>query len=151
MVPIQDGLESSRMRPGPCGRLTRPFLVVFLLIKSQPIGKHYTGERKKKRELELGEERERERERGKSNRIQPGRSVEEGGGIGAGGRHGGPERGGARLQPLHLQRAAPRGLISPHPPSPPSPRSGCRFRCDSSSSVRSSEYPPLRLRIRARL
>ena len=108
---------------------TRPFLV--LLIKPQPS----ENRRREKRELELGEERER----GKSNRIQPGRSVrdrEEGGGIGAGARHGGPERGGARLQPLHLQRAAPRGLFSPSPhplldlAAPPF-RSGC----DSSRMV----------------
>ena len=105
---------------------TRPFLV--LLIKPQPS----ENRRREKRELELGEERER----GKSNRIQPGRSVrdrEEGGGIGAGARHGGPERGGSRLQPLHLQRAAPRGLFPPALLDLAAPlfRSGC----DSSRTV----------------
>jgi len=98
------------MRPGPCGRLGHEHDSAFSCLshKIPTIGNR----RREKRELELGEERER----GKSNRIQPGKSVrdrEEGGGIGAGARHGGPERGGARLQPLHLQRAAPRGLFSP--------------------------------------
>lgn len=108
---------------------TRPFLV--LLIKSQPS----ENRRREKRELELGKRgRERKRE---ANRIESSRGEasdrEEGGGIGAGGRHGGPERGGARLQPLHLQRAAPRGLFSPALLDLAAPlfRSGC----DSSRTV----------------
>jgi hypothetical protein len=36
-------------------------------------------------------------------------------------RHGGSERGGARVQPLHIQGPAPRGLLSPFPRSSLSP------------------------------
>lgn len=94
------------------GGTIRPFLVLLVKrIKSQPIGKRsIAGEagRGERRTRIGGRERE-------TNRIEPERKSETGRRAAesapAGGRHGGPERGGARLQPLHLQRAATRGLF----------------------------------------